>query len=186
MEKKKQTMRFSDSELSVIKNTFCEQDELLKALRKFMLQLPMSEADKSLLEIIKNNKDVLAVVRKTFLPTIDGDAPFNQLIDLWMTIKIDDKTPENLYPILKARELLIGFLEHRLNCLEQNCDTEKIKLSSFIELTEDKDESYSNLLFRNTMIGHTEQQLQQILILAGQKDETVEETQKRLKANSAK
>ena len=111
--KKKQQMRYSDTELALIKNIFSENEELLKALRKHMLQLDITLADHQLLnDFIKNKPDVQALLRKTYLPTLDGDAPFHQILDLWMTIKIEDKNPESVYPTLMARDILILSLIH--------------------------------------------------------------------------
>ena len=92
MEKKKQIMRYSDEEMQVIK-VFSENDELAKAIRKLMLQMPLSALDLSVLQVCKS-KELMAVVKKTFLPTLDGNAPIHQVVDLWITLKIDDKHPD--------------------------------------------------------------------------------------------
>lgn len=107
----KQEMRISDEELQLLKNTF------------------------------SGNNDLLKLLRKVFLPEISSKAPFGQNIDLWMTVKIDDLSPE---------------------------------------------EAIINLKARNILINHIEQQLLQLYLLAGMKEETVEETKKRLSKNSSK
>lgn len=180
-------MRYSDSELSVIKTTFVENDELLKAIRKFFLQLDMTVAEKGMIKEIKNKPELLAVLRKSFLPTIDGDAPFQQVVDLFMTLKIDDKDPEQALVHIMSRKLLIDYLEQQLRELETGKSIGGIifeDLTSFDK--KDTTESYVNLLTRNTIIGHTEMQLNQFIVLAGQTDETVEQTKDRLFKNSAK
>lgn len=104
-------MRISDIELSLIKNTFADNDQLLK------------------------------IMRKVFLPEITGDTPIGQSIDLWMTVKVEDMSPE---------------------------------------------EAIMNLKARNTVIQHLEMCLMQLKVLAGQKDETIEQTKERLKKDSSK
>lgn len=111
MNKNGQQMRFSDADLSLIKNTFANNEELLK------------------------------VLRKVFLPELTADAPIGQNIDLWMTLKIEDLEPEQALINIKAR---------------------------------------------NTVIQHLEMSLMQLSILAGQKEETVDETKKRLAKDSSK
>lgn len=111
MNKGGKQMRITDAELSLIKMTFAENDTLLKTLRKI------------------------------FLPELDPTAPIGQNIDLWMTLKVDDQTPEEVYVNLKAR---------------------------------------------NTVIQHIEMCLQQLEILAGMKEESVEETKNRLAKDSSK
>ena len=79
-------MRIKDAELEMIKGTFAGKDELLK------------------------------VMRKIFLPEITSDAPIGQNIDLWMTLKVDEMTPEQALINIKARNSLIQHVEM---CLSQ-------------------------------------------------------------------
>lgn len=184
--KKKQTMRYSDAELSVIKATFTDNDELLKAIRKVFLQLKLSAAEMQMIKDLQGKPELLAVIRKSFLPEIEGDAPFQQVVDLYMTLKIEDKTPELAHPFILAREKLIKYLDEQLKSLENKEEPE----ISFKDLTvvdgKSATEIYIDLLCRNTVIGHTEMQLQQFVVLAGQSDETVEQTKERLFKNSTK
>lgn len=106
-----QEMRITDGELTVIKNTFADNDALLK------------------------------ILRKVFLPEIQGNTPIGQALDLWMTLKVEDLAPEQALVNIKAR---------------------------------------------NTVIQHIEMCLSQLKILAGQKEETVEQTKERLKKDSSK
>ena len=76
-------MRFSDEELTLIKSIFAENDEVLLALRKHFLQMPLDVIDQSILEKIKSDTRVLSVVRKTFLPALEPNAPIYQIVDLW-------------------------------------------------------------------------------------------------------
>jgi hypothetical protein len=111
MDKTGKRMRITDTELALIKATFAD------------------------------NEPLLLLMRKIFLPELDASTPIGQNIDLWMTVKIDEMTPE---------------------------------------------EAIINLKARNSLISHLDQQLSVLEILAGQKDETAEETKKRLQTNSAK
>jgi len=79
-------MRITDAELSLIKMTFADNEVLLKLLRKI------------------------------FLPEISPTAPLGQNIDLYMTVKIEDMTPEQALINLKARNTLISHIEM---CLQQ-------------------------------------------------------------------
>lgn len=85
-EKAKGEMRITDAELGLLKMTFAENDVLLKLMRKI------------------------------FLPEIDMDAPIGSQVDLWMTLKIEDLTPEQAMINIKARNQLITHLEM---CLHQ-------------------------------------------------------------------
>lgn len=77
-------MRFTDAELSILKNTF------------------------------KGNEDLLKLLRKVFLPELDPDAPLGNQVDLWMTVKIDDIPTDQAIINLKARNSLIHHIEQQL------------------------------------------------------------------------
>lgn len=191
VEKKKQVFRFNDVELSLMKNTFAENDELLIAIRKVFLQVELSEVDKSLLSMLKGNEQLFKLISKTFNPQIDPEAPFHQLIDLWMTIDLKDKPISELLPVFNARKFLIDLIEQGLENLKAVVEGEesssKIKLSDFVTLKgKSAEEFYSELTARNSLISHVEAQLSQISILAGQKEESVEQTKEKLLKNSNK
>lgn len=188
--KKQQVMRFTDAELSLIKNTFAENDELLRAMRKVFLQMPLDVIDRDLLSVFKS-KELLAVVRKAWLPELDPEAPFHQLIDLLMTVDIKEKTPEEAMPHIMARQLVVDYLNQQCKVLETlDADGAAISFKSLGEVASKAwsqyRELYVNFTARNTIIGHTEQQIDQLRHLAGLKEETVEETQKRLRQDSSK
>jgi hypothetical protein len=184
METKKQERRISDSEMSLLKNTFAENDALLKTMRRAMLGLTITADESSTLSyLIKNNVALQQVIRKIFLPEIDGDAPLGQQLDLWMTVQIADKTPELAHLLLQSRERLIKLIEQGLNNLANPSSFLGIEQFS---LPGDIDQSYVWLTTRNTYINHVESQLLQIKFLAGMTDETVAETQERLSKNSTK
>ena len=86
MDKQKGEMRITDAELSLLKNTFADNDALLKILRKI------------------------------FFPEITAEAPIGQNLDLWMTLNVDNMSPEDALINLKARNTVIGHVEQ---CLMQ-------------------------------------------------------------------
>jgi hypothetical protein len=181
----KKQMRYSDAELSVIKNTFSENEDVLKAIRKHFLQIKLSKAEEAMLKGF--SKDVLSVLRKSFLPEIDGDAPIHQVVDLLITVDIKEKTPDQLYLAFNARKVLMDYLDNRLAELEED---KRSTDSSFKDLSiiEGKDEEklWIDMNVRNTLVVHVEQQLAQLQILAGTKDETPEATKEKLLKDSSK
>lgn len=187
-QKKKQTMRFSIEEMGIAKNTFAENEELLLAVRKVFLQMPLDEVDKQALKAhIVGKPDVMALIKKAYLPEIDPTSPTYQIIDLWMTVSVKDKSPEESFPTILAREKLIKYLRQQLSVLETLDDSGEMRLSDMVG-TDGKTETevYVNLLMRNTLIDHNEQQINQLNVLAGTKDETPEQTVERLKKDSNK
>lgn len=187
-DKKPRKMRYSDVELSLIKNTFGDNEELLYMLRKVFLQLELSEADVLLLTSLRNHPETLAVLRKTLLPTFDGDAPLNQIIDLWMTVELKGKNPEEGYLELMSRQKLIQYLDQQLAFVESGTvKPDAISIADCIVLTgKTKEGIYCNMIMRNTLVQHIEMQLSVLSILAEQKNETPEQARKRVLKNSSK
>jgi len=110
MEKGKQ-MRFTNEELTLIKNTF------------------------------KGNEGLLKLMRKVFLPEFDPKAPLGQTIDLWLSVPIKEM---------------------------------------------DQEQIIVNILARNSLIMHVEQQLIQLNVLAGMEEISEEEQKERNAKNSSK
>lgn len=175
-------MRISDEEITILKNTFAENDVLLKSVRKAMLGLPMvTDEDKYLADLFKS-EDLRKVMRRIFLPEIEGDTPLGQNLDLWMTVQFADKTPEFSDVLLQARELLIELIEAGLKDLEAPRANDRITFKR----TQDPEADYVHLTARNTLINHVDQQLLTIKALAGKKEESVEQTKTRLLKDSTK
>lgn len=181
---KDKKMRYSDVELSKIKGLFAENEPLLLALRKFFLQLPLSEEENTTLDIIRKDDLAMSVMRKAFLPIIDGDAPLGQIIDLWMTVSLQGKDSQQVLNEVVARDLLIKYLDQQLSLLGGS-KKGKMMLDEMIDF-KDGDTAYQKLVARNTIVNHVEMQLNSFEVLAGQKNETIEETMARLQKDSAK
>ena len=187
--KKKRTMRFSEKELITIKGVFAENDELLRTMRKVFYQMPLNAVDLSALELtFKNKPELHRVLRKCFLPEVEADVPFQQQIDLWMTIQLKEMMVGEASVHLDSIQIWIDYMEQQLEVLKTG-KYKKPKID-FKELTDIKEdiptERFAKVLARNTIINHVEQQLNQILILAGMKTETPEETLERLSKDSNK
>jgi len=184
--KKKQTRRYSDDELSIIKGAFAEQDDLIKALRKHFLQLPLTAVDLSLLSLIKK-PEILRLVRKTFLPEIDGTAPMHQIVDLWQVLPLQEKIAEIAVPLVKSRVIMVTYLEQQLKLLEGKKSRGKIRLDDLLpDKSKLDNDLYIDLLARSEIVKHIETQLNFLLILAGTKEETTEQTLERLAKDSTK
>jgi len=181
-----QTMRYNDSELQIIKGIFAENDTLLKAIRKTMLQLELDALELAALTEFRKAQS-FAVIKKALLPEIDGNEPLSQLVDLYMTIKVIDKHPDEAFFHIKARDNLIKYIRQQLEVLNGNNENPKIKFEDMTRVEgKNGNELFIDLITRNTLIEHTEMQLQILKLLAGKKDETLEQTRERLSKNSSK
>lgn len=187
---KEQKMRFTDSELSLMKALFADNEELLFIIRKVLLQCELTELEEITLRksITEPAHDIL---RKVFLPTLDPDAPIFQLTDMTLGLGADikDKTPEEAMPYIQAKDIEIKFLKQQLLALADISLDQPIKLADMIDLKVTKtnaDKVFVNILARNFLLSFIDTHIQQIKFLAGLREETVEQTKARLMKDSNK
>lgn len=180
----KQERRFSEDEINLIKATFKDNDTLLKSLRKFVLQLDLSEKD----ELTLRNQlkgDTFKVVKKCFLPEIDGDAPIMQTVDMWLTLNFGDRNPDLALLHIRSRARLIEYFDKMMDDLE-GIEVKPIEFEELINLEGTPEDVYVNLLARNTIVMHVEQQLNQLNVLANELSETPEQLSSKAIKNSTK
>lgn len=178
-----QTMRFNDTELDLIKTTFKDNLPLLYTIRKYFLELELDKKEKEALDKTING-DVLKIIRKFFLPEIDGNAPINQIIDLWMTIEIKGKSPEEAEPFIIARTFVIRYLENKLSSLDKKpSEWPDIPFKDLIKEDVDIVSKFINLIVRNSLVFHVEDQINQINILANQ---NTKDEEKQIEQDSSK
>lgn len=186
-EKKKQTMRFTDAELELIKRIFAENDTLITQLRKKFLQFPMSAADnENIAKTFPAGSDAQTVLFKLFNPKLDPEAPLYQLTDMWLNVEIKDRDTDMSIPYIIARAKLVEYfdtLEAKL--LEDG--SYAFSLADLLLLEGKSDRTiHADVLARNAIVSHTEAHLNQAYLLAGLKTESIQQTTDRLKKNSSK
>lgn len=187
MPEKDQIYIFNEAELSLIKNTFAENDPLIYAIRKVLLQFPLTEGDKQLLAGI--NDDIMVVLRKRILPEISNVFPLGQLPTLMATLTQDlkVKTPLEMEPYFQSKQLQIDYLEQQFKVLAGEKVTETIKLADMGVLKgKDSTTAHVDMNTYLFLLGYIENSLIMIKTIAGSKSETLEDLNKRLKRDSNK
>lgn len=172
-----QQKRLNKGEEALLRLVFKDREDLLLLMRNLFFGFELTVQEK---EVIKNTfkeEGIRKIVRKIILPELQADIPIGQNIDLWMTVQIDGKLPEEIATIFESREKLIGILDESLKLLE-NPDYKKMRLQF------DTMPSLVDLVARNSFITHIEFQLGVIRTLANQKEESPEEKVKRVKKDS--
>jgi len=213
-EKEKRLNRFTKEEDELIKNTFRDNEELLKSLRKFFYQLPLNAVDLSNLEINRKNKPLLKVLRRRLLPEIEADLPFSALtkqVDQFTVIPINQLMPESAVSHIKAMEMFRAYMNQQLEILESGKFTStpekcsghlvepKLKFKELSILTEDNDNStssvkmlkpdlviYLNIFARNQVLEQVEQQLLLLDLKANERELTQDEMDDMKRKNSSK
>ena len=196
--KNMQTTRFTNEELQIIKQIFAdsEDDKMLKILRKIFLQLPIDAVEMAIVHTtFRKQTEIMVVIRKMFLPELDGNAPILQCGNAWsfFSPRIEDLDLDKAELQIKSRRNVIDYLRQQLDFLETEKD-QHIVFTDFINApgnvfdreNDETDSIYIGLIAHNFIINYVEQRLNEIKILAGRKDETPEETIERLKRDSNK
>lgn len=188
MEKQKekvQVLRYSDSELKLMNDTFAENHKLLILLRKFFLQGLMSQGERENVKAFAN-PNILTILKKTYLPEIDLNTPIGQIVDLWSNVDTKNKGVEDACLEMAMREKLIRYVKDRFTDLINDTDG-GLRISDLeYDSTRPDRENFVNIGARNMIISHCDFQTGQIWILAGQKSESVAEITKRLFRQSSK
>lgn len=191
-----QVFIFNDEELSLIKNTFSDNDTLLYAVRKVLLQFPLTEQDKVLLRAL--TPEVIAILKKRILPEISDDFPLGQLPSILTTLteQLKVKDVQEMAPLFTAKKLQIGYLEQQFAVLANiDAGTDRsireenpvrIHLSDLANISDDAQQTFINMQAYLFLLGYIDPMLGFIKSLAGQKAETLEEQKKRLMRDSSR
>ena len=182
---KVQVLRYSDSELKLMNDTFSERHDLLMLLRRFFLQGLMSKGERENVKFFAN-PNLITIMRKTYYPEIDLNTPIGQIVDLWSNVDTKNKGVEDACLEMAMREKLIKYVKDRFTDLINDTDG-GLRLSDLeYDSSRPDRENFVNIGARNMIIAHIDFQTGQIWILAGQKLESVVEIQKRLFRQSGK
>jgi hypothetical protein len=185
---KKQIGRYSEAEMGIIKNTFNNED-LLKAIQKCILQLPLNSVDLSLLQVNLSGKEkVHKILRKMILPELTDDVPYEQFFDMTMAIDFKNKIHEEVTLNIKSNKILIAYFDQQLKMIEKGKYQGKGKIS-LKKLTEDEDlvswDIYINTMARNNIIGTTSGRMKNLFLLA-QPEKTAQQLEEERQKNSNK
>lgn len=97
-----------------------------------------------------------------------------------------ERTPEGMSPLIEAREKVVEYLGQQLNALEGKEEI-KIKFNDFLPSKEKSaEDNMIDLLARDSIINLIEFELHDLKVLSEEKEETKEEREERIKANSSK
>lgn len=185
---KDQYFIFSEAELSLIKNTFSDNDELLFAIRNVLLQFPLSDGQKATLSV-GLNENVISVLRKRIIPELLPTYPLGQLPSILTTLtqELKAKDANEMAPQFLAKLVEIRYLEQQFQRLEGKDIEEVIKLKDLGELEgKNPDDQYVEMTAYLFLLGYIDPMLGMIKNLAGDKNETPEQQKKRLTRDSSK
>ena len=185
---------FNSDELSLLKNTFAENDTLLYTIRKVFLQFELTETEEGLIKTAVT-PEVLAVLRKRILPELSPEYPLGQIPSLMTTLTnhIQAKDANEMQPQFEAKLLEQQYLLERFTVLEWITEGKKYNEGNAIQLKKlgelvDKtpEEQYVDMTAYLFILGYVDPMLILIKAIAGDKKETIEQQKQRMTRDSNK
>lgn len=179
---------YNKDELSLIKNTFADNDVLLYAVRKVLLQFPLTDPEKNLLKL-GVTPEVYAVLKKRILPDIGSEYPLGQLPSLLTTLtkNLQEKNAEEMADLFAAKKLEIDYLAQQFAVLQDLEAPQPIKLAQMAVIPEGKanmNATFGLMTAYLFLLGYIDPSLNMIKVIAGAKEETIDQQEKRLKKDS--
>lgn len=193
MVEQNQQFIFNSDELSLIKNTFAENDTLLYTIRKVFLQFELTDVEVGLLKQAVT-PEVLHVLRKRILPDLSPDYPLGQIPSLMTTLtqQIQVKDASEMQLQFEAKSLEEAYLRQRFEVLEglvndTVSDIEEIDLKELGKLEgKGPEQQYTDMTAYLFILGYVDPMLILIKAIAGDKNETIEQQKDRMTRDSNK
>jgi len=187
MPDKDQIYIFNNEELSLIKNTFAENEPLLYAIRKVFYQFELTESDIKLLKLV--NPAVLNVLKKRILPDLSNVFPMGQFPTILSTLttELKSKGVEEMAPHFESMALKVAYIRQQFAKLVDLSTPEPIQLNQLAELEgKSAEQRFIDMNAYLFLLGYIDPMLIMIKTIAGKKEETLEELTARLKRDSNK
>jgi hypothetical protein len=187
MPEKDQILLYTEAQLSLIKNTFAENEPLLFAIRNVFFQFPLTDGQKDLLKLV--NDDVIEVLKIRMLPTLSPTLPIGQLQTVVASLQEQMKAsdPEFMAPRFDAKMKQIAYLEQQFDKLKNPNKEEMLKLSEMGHLMgKTPYQQFVDLDAYLFLIGYIDPMLAMIRSIAGAKNETPEQQKKRMTRDTNK
>jgi len=187
MPEKDQVFIFTKRELSLLKDVFSDNDTLLYTIRKVLFQFPMTEVEKAYIKEYVS-PEVINIFKKKLMPELGNEYPIGQLSHILMTLQkpFSIKQDEDMEWQFEVKSLEIQYIKQQLAVLEDIKSPQDIKLADMATLKGTPKEKFVNTTAYIFLIGYIDPALYDIKILAGAKEETPEEQEKRLTRDSSK
>lgn len=186
-------MIFNSTELSLIKNTFAENDVLLYVLRKVFLGFELTEPERGLIKL-SITPMVFEALKKRILPDLSPVYPLGQIPSLLTTLtdQLKSKDVDEMAVQFEAKDLQVSYLEQRFQVLKdivEDTTTDK-QLIDLKDLGDFRGKSprtqYVEMTAYLFLLGYIDPMLLFIQSIAGTKEETAEKQKERLTRNSNK
>lgn len=172
-------------EIDLIKSLFAENDALLIMMRKLFFGVELSVEEKRIIFSTFQDQDAVNVVRRKMHGVNDfARSEVGTLPDFWLGTEkqISGQPIDTIRQVMESKLLIKDMFEKGIALLT-NPDGEKVN----VEYVHDQEDYLGvKLIARNLYMMAVETTLHNLKIIAGIKEESAEDAEKRLKQDSAK
>lgn len=177
-------LMYGERDIKLIKQTFAENDYLLQTLRKLFFGQELSESDKDLILKTFKSQELRDVLQHKVYGLNNLDTPIGQISDFWLNTEsqIFGASKDTIKQAIESKKQVLEMFKKSFELLT-NPDGEKVDVSFNPDTC---DELGIELIARNIYMKSIEGALIAIKGIAGMKEESVEQTIKRLQKDSAK
>jgi len=182
-EKKPRTLSASEQEIETLKKSFAGNEFLLKAIRKMFLGFKINKTEVDMIRQAFSDENVKTAFRKKLFPTITADAAIGESQDYWFgtDVEIIGKDPDTIRQVIESKYRVLTGLRKAFDAL-----SEPKTMDFQLEYSPAGDSFGIELLARNKFIKAIETGLTIVKVIAGDKNESVEEAKKRMEKDSSK
>lgn len=174
--------RINETDKGLLASVFKDRTDLLMSVRDLLMGFELSEPQKNDIAANIKTPEIKAVLRKLFLPELVKGMPVGQDFDLWKTQDIAQATELNYEIVWKTKNIFLQLVNQSLHKLLEDVNAEPVSLDPTPETTKD----FTIISARNNYIDFVAGTLRQIVVLANQTNESVDEAVARIKKNSSK
>lgn len=179
----KEQAEFLQAEYDLFAPTFKDNKVMLKALRKAILGIELTSAQKELLKLIP--KEVIDRIESLLLPKVTGDEDLHMVNDFWFQFNLKERTQFQVDIDIRYLPIIIDFFESAV--LRLRGDKGILSISDVeYSKTETTEKNIINVIARNIILATTEGMITNIYQKANNKPLTEEEIKLKTKANSSK
>jgi len=193
MVEQNQQFIYNSEELSLIKNTFAENEPLLYIVRKVFLQFPLSKDELVHLKSAIND-DVVTILKKRILPDLSDDFPLGQIPSMMTTLTdhLRSKDVGEMEAQFDSKVQQEEYLNQQFTALEAILAEKAVPKPTVVLADLGKiagkspEQAYIDMTSYLFLLGYIDPSFIMIKAIAGEKDETIEQQKERMTRNSSK
>lgn len=175
---------YNDAEIDLIKSVFAENDFVLIAVRKLLFGGDITKQEKKAIVDTFSKDEVVKVLQRKVYAEHNLETPVGQLSDFWLGAEsqIFGASKDTIKQTIESKTIVLNMFRQAFKLLK---DPDGEKVSTTIDL-ESMDDLGIKLIARNLYMQAIETGLSSMKVIAGMKDETLDQTLKRLQQDSSK